>query len=102
MAASIGLRSKPALFAEVVRSRAARNHYLKQLHLVGILDDADQCSGASGACRSPVRGWSRSWFRDDGDHSFRDDPDQLITIAVPTIVMPGNVFHRARWRWTSE
>jgi hypothetical protein len=32
----------------------------------------------------------------DADHSFRDDPDQLITIVGTVIAMPRNVFHRAR------
>ena len=32
----------------------------------------------------------------DADHSFRDDPDQLITIVGTAIVMARNVFHRAR------
>ncbi len=35
-------------------------------------------------------------FRDDADHSFRDDPDQLIMIVGMVIAMPRNVFHRAR------
>ena len=40
---------------------------------------------------------------DDADHSFRDDPDQLIAIAERVITMlgtviaiPRNVFHRAK------
>ena len=46
-------------------------------------------------CRSVIPG--------DADHSFRGDPDQLITITGRVITMPGmviaiprNVFHRAK------
>jgi hypothetical protein len=41
-------------------------------------------------------GRCRSAFRDDADHSFRGDPDQLIEIAGRVIAMPRNVFHRAK------
>jgi len=61
--------------------------------LVRIPDDADQCSGLmpithSERCRSVIPG--------DADHSFRGDPDQLITIVGTVIAMPRNVFHRAK------
>jgi regulator of extracellular matrix RemA (YlzA/DUF370 family) len=67
---------------------------------VRIPDDADQRSGLmpithSERCRSVIPG--------DADHSFRGDPDQLITITGRVITMPGmviaiprNVFHRAK------
>jgi hypothetical protein len=60
----------------------------------------DQRSGLmpitySERCRSVIPG--------DADHSFRGDPDQLITITGRVITMPGmviaiprNVFHRAK------
>jgi hypothetical protein len=35
-------------------------------------------------------------FRDDADHPFRDDPDQLIMIVGTVIAMPRNVFHRTK------
>jgi regulator of extracellular matrix RemA (YlzA/DUF370 family) len=67
---------------------------------VRILDDADQRSGLMPITHS--RRW-RSVIPGDADHSFRGDPDQLITIAGRAITMPGmviamprNVFHRAK------
>jgi hypothetical protein len=68
--------------------------------MVRIPDDADQRSGLmpithSERCRSVIPG--------DRDHSFRGDPDQLITITGRVITMPGmviamprNVFHRSK------
>jgi hypothetical protein len=38
----------------------------------------------------------------DADHSFRGDPDQLITIVGTVIAIARNVFHRAKWRWTPQ
>ena len=63
------------------------------LFLLRIPDDADQRSGLmpithSERCRSVIPG--------DADHSFRGDPDQLITIVGTVIAMPRNVFHRAK------
>jgi hypothetical protein len=70
------------------------------LSALRIPDDADQRSGLmpithSERCRSVIPG--------DADHSFRGDPDQLITITGRVIRMPGmviaiprNVFHRAK------
>jgi hypothetical protein len=56
------------------------------LRAVRIPDDADQRSGLmpithSERCRSVIPG--------DADHSFRGDPDQLITMPGMVIAIPG-------------
>jgi hypothetical protein len=47
----------------------------------------------------------RSGFRDDADHWFRADPDQLITLPGTVITMPRNDFHRRPgegWVWPAS
>jgi hypothetical protein len=50
--------------------------------------DADQRSGLKPITQS---GRWRSAIPGDADHSFRSDPNQLLTIAATVIAMPGMV-----------
>ena len=80
------MRTRENVFASGCATPALHSGEGLFLRYMRIPDDADQRSGLmpithSERCRSVIPG--------DADHSFRGDPDQLITMPGMVIAIPG-------------